>query len=162
MRASTLIQPYATAALTVKPFDNRLKPPPKGLIGQRIAIHAGAKLDEHDKWGLHTRLKQAWEYYKVDTGKEVVFHALPLSALLGSVLLRGYVSQEPDGEWKGFGIEASEVPQVVDSVWRAAGSKCVWVFGEARMLFRPIPMKGSQGWWHVPERHLAALEALSG
>lgn len=47
MKALTLHQPYASlVALGVKTIETRSWPAPKSLIGQHIAIHAGAKLPE--------------------------------------------------------------------------------------------------------------------
>lgn len=55
MRALTLHRPWGWAiAAGRKPIENRTWYPPKAMIGKRIAIHAGKKLDEHGTWFIET------------------------------------------------------------------------------------------------------------
>lgn len=47
MKALTIWQPWANAiAHHGKRIENRTWPPPKSIIGERIAIHAGKKVDK--------------------------------------------------------------------------------------------------------------------
>jgi hypothetical protein len=56
MRALTLWQPWAAAvAYCGKNIENRSWKPPQSLIGQRLAIHAGQKLDQRALLELRMR-----------------------------------------------------------------------------------------------------------
>lgn len=162
MRALTFIAPFGIAALTVKPYDNRKLVPPKSVIGQRIAIHAGAKYDEIDEWGLLHRVEAAW----IGSGRApdaLRRENVVKSAIIGTTLLRGYLRRETSvSEWRGFGIEAGEVPQIIESGWVVETARVVLVFGDPVILGEPIPMRGAQGWWTVPEQYLPALEVPRG
>ena len=51
MKAKTLYQPFATLiAEGLKTIETRSKPPPRSLIGHRIAIHAGKRRIDAGEW----------------------------------------------------------------------------------------------------------------
>lgn len=157
MRALTFRQPYASAALSVKPFDNRKTCPPRDLVGRRIAIHAGAAFDKDDEWGLHEKLR----YFGM------VLDGLPVGGFVGTALLRGYVLFDDDDAVALFdpeekarcGLTESEIYDVIGSTWRLARARVVLVLSDPRFLPALIPSPGALGFWKVPEQNLAALEA---
>lgn len=149
LRALTFVQPWGTAALSVKPVENRSFPPPKALIGKRFAVHAGARFDKKDEWGLKRWLKG------IDLGE------VHQSALLGTVELAGFV-RITSGRVDGFGLTGEETYAALASHWRAADARYLWVLREPRVLEEPIPCKGMLGLWRVPSEHVAALLAADG
>lgn len=160
MYALTFQQPYATAALTVKPIDNRPHAPPEYAVGQRIAVHAGVKLDREDAWGLHARLREAFDA----AGIARSLMALPKGVVLGTVLLKGYVKPgaKLNGEtceYAARGVYGREVDAILASEWRASGARCLWVLEEPRILKRPIPCAGALGLWRLPEAVEVELRA---
>lgn len=150
--ALTFIQPWGTAALELgKDVENRPWAPWPRVIGKRIAVHAGAKLDKRDQWGLKREL-------------DVDIIDPPLSALLGSIQVMGYVDVaahrvgHPNHPWFE-GVTARRAEQALKSRWRAADAKFLWILGAAYTLPEPIPCKGSLSLWRVPAEHVPALLA---
>lgn len=148
--ACTFVQPWATAALTVKPIDNRQVAPPKALVGGRFAVHAGQKFDSTDQWGLRHHLKD------IDLGQ------IHQRALLGTVKLVGYVKVDDEDGGLDFalGLNHAQINGALESRWRAPGARFLWVLAEPLVLEQPIPCKGAQGMWRVPSEHVPALRAL--
>lgn len=149
MKALTFQQPYASAALSVKQIDNRKQTPPINQIGQRFAVHAGGTYDHGDLWRLHTPLRLAG----LELGP-----TMPLGAILGTVLLKGAVEVAshgralPPGEYKRvFYLTHEEADIATRSPWRAADARWLLVLSEPLWCSSPIPWKGSQGWWNVPD-----------
>lgn len=144
MKALTLIQPWGGLIATgVKLVENRTWPPPTSMIGQRFAIHAGAKLDretiedllddglvDHDSW----RTK---------------------SAILAVATLTGYV------------VDGAVNPKY--SIDRLAPEQRRWfngpigfVLADVRRLERPVACKGAlQFWTLATEIEAAVLEQLA-
>ena len=59
MRALTLHQPWATLiALGIKTIETRSWPPPAGMLGQTIAIHAGRTLEPYPGPDIDAILRQ--------------------------------------------------------------------------------------------------------
>lgn len=82
MRALTVKEPFASAIIDgAKPIENRTWPPPKGVLGERILIHAGKK--RHD---LASDFEHLW------VGPERP------GCILGSVVIREVISSS-DSEW---------------------------------------------------------------
>jgi hypothetical protein len=150
MRALTLIQPWATAILTLgKDVENRKWAPGRKLIkiGERFAIHAGKKIDKaaYDDLVLNV----------IGPVEMPVPSELPTGVILGSVELAAI-----SGEWVDDDGPAELCMSARKSPWAVQGSPAWWVLRNPRLLATPIPCKGALGLWTVPEQYLAALEAL--
>lgn len=136
-RALSMIQPWGTAILTLgKDVENRNWPPPSAMIGKRIALHAGQKVDKADAWGLMGELAG------LDLSK------VPKSALIGTVQIVGFVRPDLTGE-----SMVSSYPlcmEALQSKWRSPDAKCMWTVREPRVFETPIPCKGALGLWRIP------------
>lgn len=151
MKALTLIQPWATAIISLgKDIENRPWAPPKAMIGQRFAIHAGAKFDRDDAWDLQDELGEA------------ALDQLPAKCILGTVVLKGFVTVKLDGTVESHGLTDAEVTSALASKWRSPGAPCLWVVTDPVALPTPIPAKGMLGLWEVLAEHLAAIEVAHG
>ena len=125
MQAITLLQPWAWAiAHAGKRIENRTWKPPAKLVGQRIAIHAGKRVD-------HSALPFLDELGLFQNSK---LPTLVVGAVEAVATLRGWVA----------GV-ADDHPQ---RVW-AQGPFC-WVFDDVVALPHPVPCSGSQRIWTLP------------
>ena len=125
MRALTIWQPWGDGIVQGwKPLENRDWPPPKSAVGEWIAIHAGKHLDVEGEPGFREMLAEAHPDVKPPA-----FRSLPLGAIIGVAHLVGCV-EDSDSPWfvGDFG----------------------WLFSEA-VAVEPLPCKGMQGLWTVPE-----------
>lgn len=110
MKAITLHQPWAQLCVTdvcppghgphpVKWIETRSWPAPAGLVGQRIAVHAAAKVPAPTRVGAWTTGRNlpggAW----MSAGAEVMSVRLPLGVVVGSAVLAACLPIEtPDSE----------------------------------------------------------------
>ena len=132
LKAVTVLQPYASAiAAKVKPWENRPRP---------------IRLDDGPIWlALHSGMKPypSTEIYQRAYRKSGMWPdapdlaALPMGAILGVVR-----------------IDDCQPVSEVDDPW-ACGPFC-WRVGEVRLLPRPVPCKGSQGFWALRNARAAA------
>ena len=144
MKALTLYQPYASAiAWSGKLIENREWPPPRSLLGQRIAIHAGAKKRD-EQWGLPADI-DARDLAEPLPRSAVVCTAVVFGALdltnpkrpQMSMCLRSTTNQI---EFRVRMIET--MPK--DRWWVGPVG---WLLGEVRSLAEPVPCKGAMGLW---------------
>ena len=99
MHALTLIQPWATAIMQFgKDIENRPWAPWPDVIGKRIAIHAGKKVDTSDTWNLMHELGG----FKGDLLMP------PKGCILGTVELVGAVRIEAEGCCAGLALACTE------------------------------------------------------
>ena len=143
----TFIQPWASAVLLAgKDIENRPWAPTKAALGQRIAIHAGKKVDKADAWGLLQQLPQLTD--------------VPRGAILGTAELAGWVKPSRASSFpfalESVALSEAEVDAVLRSQWRSPDSLCLWLLRGPRVLAQPIPWQGALGLWRVP----AELEVL--
>lgn len=151
MKAVTLIQPWATAVMHWgKPVENRSWAPPAALVGQRIAIHAGKKLDVDAMHDLVIR------------GMAPDVESVPQGVILGTVRLDGWIEtneRRAVREWN-FGALCGARPvnfdELLASAWLVPGG-FAWVLSDPEPLATPIPCKGAQGLWNVPADVLAQM-----
>lgn len=125
MKALTLWQPYSYAVAHLdKRIENRGWMPPKWLIGQTLAIHAGKKIDQ-----------DAVEAIEDELGIVIEPDMIVNGAVESVVTVKGYVTEmrptNPQSRWFGgpFG----------------------WVLADTKPLRRPVPCRGAQGLWNLPE-----------
>lgn len=140
MKAITLWQPYASlVALGVKTIETRSWPAPKGLVGQRIAIHAAAKppiaheLDYIGDWMVlpapddkRSWFMRHWPTASEATEGERLVDALwpdtPEARERGCVML-------PLGAVVASAVLADCVPMVTDDDMRPELGRYLWLNG---------------------------------
>ena len=132
--ALTLHRPWDWAVLHAgKPVENRTWAPPAWLLNKHIAIHAGKSYDhEGAEWIRRTFDIQA-----------PADHDLPSGVIVGVAKLVGWYQE-------GDGMRAP-------SPW--AFGPCCWELEERTALATPVPCRGAQRLWKVPEPQLAEVRA---
>lgn len=140
MKALTLYQPWAwCVAVAGKPVENRSWPAPRWLIGQRIAIHAGLKLDrEAVDWMCFWLLA-----YKpgIDAQPFEGVPAIPETFVHGAVVATVRLARCRRLE---------DIPVAERTRWHV-GPWC-WELDAVEALDPPVPAKGQRGLWDLDER----------
>ena len=130
--ALTVLQPFATAiARFGKNVENRTWWPDRRLpVGGWLAIHAGGR----DYAGADSDEFRRW-----------------LGGLVGRYFPPGYLAALPHGAIVAVAhVEAISDPRAKASPWAIAGQE-QWRFGCVFDLVEPVPCKGAQGLWRVPD-----------
>lgn len=129
MKALTLWQPWAWAICHLKKdVENRAWRPPDNLIGKRLAIHAGKRLDEQAASDIRVMVRASSML-----GLPDVPHEFTHGAIVATVRLAGFF--DPENEPVG---------------WHNKGSYG-WFLDELIVLPEPVPCRGAQGLWNVPQ-----------
>jgi hypothetical protein len=148
MRALTLWQPWASAIAHLdKRVENRTWRPPQWTIGETIAIHAGKSLD-----------REALEDLAHDGELEQLGDPIPRGAIVATAQVVGWVRD--DGRlldrrpvrWDG--ISEDRAAELVAGRWWAGPFG--WVLDDV-VSIEPVPCRGRQGLWTVPEELLPTL-----
>lgn len=128
MKTISIKQPWASLiAHGIKNIENRTWKCPEKYIGQRVLIHASAKLDDrHRNMSLLFAPKQ-WKSLSLKTQRIMVCGILPTSAIVGSV-------------------EVVDCVQNHQSIW---AEKLVynWVLANPILFDKPISCKGKLSFW---------------
>ena len=126
MKALTLIQPWAWAIVHLgKRVENRSWSPPRSLIGQRIALHAGKKYDAEDaRW-----LAANFEFEEIDCEHGVIVATARIERVVTTP------EQLPEDQ----------------RVWFFGPFG--WLLADVRPL-ESISCRGAQGLWDVPQELL--------
>lgn len=151
MKALTLWQPWASlVAAGVKPFEFRAWAAPASIVGQRIAIHAGARKVQkgeladllyrlvHDP--ASTGLRQVGVPVSAGTLLDRWRQApamLPLSAVVCTAVL-------------GKPRRVGDIFRGVHDSDRLDHSKWGWPMLDVRPLEPIVPARGAQGFWDWP------------
>jgi len=131
--ALTPIQPWAHAIVQLgKRIENRSWIPPQWVLGRRIYIHAGAKLDRSSVNTLR------------DFGHELPA-TLPQRSIRCSVVVVGWV--RPDGR-PGGALTSEQVARVLSDVWYVPG-QIAWVLDEMQLVRPTLEISGRLGLWEV-------------
>jgi hypothetical protein len=132
MRALSILQPYAWAiAKGHKPVENRDWPPPKYIIGQRIAIHASKKVVGEDG-------QVDFESDLTDFGIEYPeWEHMPYGAIVATALVKGFVTSSG----------AKTLPR---NAYRWFTGTFGWLLDDIIELPEPVPARGMLGLWTVP------------
>lgn len=148
MKALTLQRPWIAAFLLPtdpKRIENRKWKPPASIIGSRIALHSGlgwwpnAEHDVCDNW-LSSAERDAWQANKATTG------------LFATAVVSGWVHSE-GFDW-AQPCTATELIDARASRWFLG--PYAWVLTDF-VSFEPIPCKGAQGLWNLPDDVLAQM-----
>lgn len=142
MKALTLKAPWAFAVVALgKRVENRTWRPPVSLIGQRIAIHAGAGGTAKEKKAvsdIYARCKSSGSWLKY--AQRVLHHersAIVATAVISSVRHIDDISESERTPWH-------------------VGPWC-WELTDVREV-QPVAVKGRLGLWNVPAEVAAELE----
>lgn len=137
MRALTLKQPWAWAIVEQgKRVENRTWPPPKDAFGERIALHAGLKLERAKVKVLERKLGIALP--------EVFDRA----AIVGTAVLHMAARRKVSSSILSW-------PQELDTWW--ADGMWMWVLRDVRQLREPILCTGKLGLWQLTRRQENAV-----
>lgn len=151
MKALTLHQPHATLiALGAKPWETRSWGAPTSLIGQRLAIHAGKRLDAEAIYD-GSRVSQALGKLAIDTG------LLPRGGIVAVVELLKCRETTGVDRHRNRRFRHGLQNQPEDFGDFSVGR---WVW-ETKLLLRVHPhivCRGWQGLWNVPESIARVLE----
>lgn len=158
MKAITIYQPQASlVALGIKTIETRPSAPPDGVLGQRIAIHAGkrkpkvpanmlAALD-----GVGMTLEQV---QLLPLGKVVATAVLYEAVQVESVVQR-YRPAEP-GNVTEFAVVRSADGErrelAVDPWGDYREGRWLWRLSDIQPVDPPVPARGKQGWWEWTPR----------
>ena len=174
LMALTVHPPWSgMIAAGLKPVENRSWPPPPQLIGQRLAIHSGKRVDS----AALQVLGEHQELLGIPDG--ALDHSLARSAIVAVVTLRGAVrvtdAGQPDeppsplqiGQPRRLrphrilgGLPPPAALDAIRSPW--AMGPWLWVLGDV-LAIDPVPCQGAQKVWRVPAAAAAAvLEQLRG
>lgn len=133
--AMTLWQPWACLVeIRAKPYETRGKPPPKRLIGKRIAIHAAAR-----KQRMSDMDDETHEVICDAFGNCHWFHTLPLGVVVCTAILTEALPVE-------------NVPH--DAFGNYAPGRWAWKLDDVIPVNPHVPAKGMQTWgwnWLVPD-----------
>jgi hypothetical protein len=184
MKAISLWQPWASLiACGAKPYETRSWAPPRGLIGQTIAIHAAKKIDKdaakmatdlmYGPYDLAERLEASWGGDCVPDELMGKFgHTLmPVGCIVCTARL--------DAAFKlGDRAEDAEVPAArivrhivgpqagrehcvvpYDGLGDYAAGRWAWLLRDVRPLIPPAPAKGAQGFFELPQEWLTGAAA---
>lgn len=148
MKAITIFQPWASLiAAGVKPYEFRGWCAPSSVVGQRIAIHAGARSVRKGEIAdliLRLRGPEAWT-----TGLRAealplleAWHANPQTLWLSAVVATAVL-----GEPVLASKITAELGGPVNDSDRDEHSNWAWPMLEVERVEPPVPAKGAQGFW---------------
>lgn len=144
IKALPLWQPWASLiACGAKRIETRHWPAPRGLLGQRIAIHATKTKD----W-LHMCEEEPFNLYVPDRAR------LPLGAIVATVVLDR--CREITYE-KALELEERNWHELAFGNYEPG--RFAWVLRDVLALAEPVPWKGSQGLFDVPAQLVGAEPA---
>jgi len=149
LKALTIWQPWASLiAAGAKPYEFRGWRSPNSLVGQRIAIHAGARpVKRGEVADLIVRLKSG-ESWTTALRPEIAIpllekaHAQPGSLPLSSILATAILGEAR----KGFDV-AEEFGGAVNDSDRDQHANFAWPLTAIEVLEPFQPAKGAQGFW---------------
>ncbi|MCL2452068.1 MAG: hypothetical protein FWD08_00210 [Alphaproteobacteria bacterium] len=145
MKAITLWQPWASlVAIGAKPYEFRGWAPPRAIIGQRIAIHAGARKVRHTEvaWIVRSARRTA---VRADVAGEWLAKVAvePSLAVLSHVVCTAVLGEPIRGDkvMSEFGV-----PVENDSN-RPFTFNWAWPMLDIELLVPPVHARGAQGFW---------------
>lgn len=160
MKTITIWQPWASLIVgspttpPQKPVENRSWRPPQSLVGERIAIHAGAKIDLDTFEDIFID-KVFGEDVRPPYEKPKLF---PFGAVVGVATLDRVIALQHRREnemWPERRFD--NIPKATIDSW-GLGDGLRWFFGEIGWVFRdrrhlvtPVSVKGAQGLWTLPD-----------
>ena len=144
MKALTIWQPWASLIIAgAKPWEWRRWAPPRSLIGQRIAIHAGARKVEAGDIVRILDLIEAGDSSLVAAIAEpllrrVLLAAWPRSSVLGTAIVGPPISAAD---------YARRYAQPGHDSLRIDHHQFGWPLSDIERFEPPVPARGAQGLW---------------
>lgn len=141
MRALTLHQPWATLiALGIKTIETRSWPPPRNLMGQTVAIHAGCKLQPN----LGPEIEAILRLTHSDHWRR----RLPAGSVVATATVRG--ACQVTGLAAGTGQAITRCGQIIatDPYGDFRAGRWLWFLTDISPLSEPMPATGRQKLWH--------------
>lgn len=137
LRALTLHRPWSNLiALGIKKVENRTWAPPQSLIGQWLAIHAGATFDEDgERWARQ-------QLTDVEDDVFVLAEDRP-QQVVALALLEHVVDRERPATLARLPADQRR--------WKNS-ERFGWCFCQVVRLATPVPCAGRQGLWQVPRQ----------
>lgn len=154
MKALTIWQPWASLIVEgAKPYEFRGWKPPASLIGQRIAIHAGArKVRDSEITELLWQIERGEACLHEEPALDVLCRAMvdPGILTLSHVLCTAVLGEPMPGDAcaREFGVDAGN-----DSD-RAGTFNWGWPMAQVERVVPPLPWRGRQGLWDIPDELL--------
>lgn len=137
MKALTIKQPWAWAITNgTKRVENRTWKPPFDIIGQRIAIHASARIERAEYIACRN----------IADDSLPPMSELPVGCIVGTAIVKGYVVVNDMG---GVVVQ-TKAAQGYDhrqDMWFCG--PVGWLLDDVRKV-PPLPCKGALGLWDVP------------
>lgn len=143
MKALTIWQPWASLIMIgAKPYEFRRWPAPRGVVGQRIVIHAGARRPKPAELAdLVARLRH-------DEHATGLIPAIALPALQGTLSLSWMLAV-------GLGTAVLGKPRRCTDLFRGTVAdsdridECMWAWPLTGIepFDAPVPRRGAQGFW---------------
>lgn len=152
MNALSIWQPHASLLLAgLKPYETRGWRVPAALLGQRIAIHAGkstSDLEElaeyvHDRRENGAPAEEAFDRYvrAILAAGFQRFNEMPRGCLIGTLVFSACLPAEQIEDHQDFG--------------HFGPGRFGWRASDAKLLPEPVPFRGMQGFFRVPDELLA-------
>jgi len=143
MKAISLHQPWATlVALKLKTIETRRHDRFKGLWGERIAIHAANKFDNKLYWRIVEAITTTG---RTETQARNIIDSSRLFS--GKILCTAKVFNARWAPNVDFDMREDWNKQALCEV---AGKYCLFL-GDIKTLKHPVPWKGRQGIFNVPD-----------
>lgn len=182
MKAISLWQPWASLiACGAKPYETRDWAPPAALIGHYIAIHAAKKIDkdaaefaeelcygQHKEGGFELAEKLSASCDRAPDSIMGIFgnSCMPIGCIVATAMLdAAFKLGEPA---QGTVIPAASVVERMtsrpmpdcltvryDTFGDYAPGRWAWLLRDVKPTNPPIPMKGAQGFFELPQGWLA-------
>lgn len=183
MKAISLWQPWASLiACGAKPYETRGWAPPRGLIGQTIAIHAAKKIDkgaaqmaeellcgQHPEGGfdLARALSATFEDAPDDMLGIFGQAAFPIGCIVATARLDAafQLGEAAEGTARPAARVARRITSRVmpdcftvrtDDFGDYAPGRWAWLLRDVKALNPPIAMKGAQGFFDLPQGWLTS------
>lgn len=154
MRALTVWRPVDEPMSTgEKPIENRPKPPPRTLLGQVIAIHAGKMWDEHmATFCYHAGYQHQLSPAESDARAMSIVGVARIVGWLDTAVPSVHSTRERVVAVDSF---RHQVQELQSSPWWIGPVGILLIEATA---IEPVPCKGMQGYWTVP-RDVEAIVA---
>lgn len=175
MRAITLTQPWdGLMAAGIKRIENRTRPLLKReMIGEDIAFHASREIGErvyeriaeiapdvltYERRGDATiaTVPCFRDWYPLSRITSAITH---VATLVDILTVPSHESADDDRNRRREFDEAIKRGTVTEDQWRWYFARVGYVFNNERVLEKPVPCRGWQGSWTLPENIEAKVRA---
>lgn len=144
--ALTLWEPWASAIVFgPKRVENRIWAPPANVIGKRIWIHAGVRIDR-ERWA---KVEALWPELRARSFVAGAEKKLAVARIIGSAIVAGYGHAKPGNAFiapedvvRGAATEAI----FTDPWWMGPYG---WLLADVRAC-EPVEVRGFQKLWRPP------------